>query len=154
MFSGCVNFLYLNLTTFNITILGKMENMFQNCLSLIYLDLGDIKIKNISDKNFILESTNEDIKICAEDPKTIEMFTDNDLTVNCSDDCFQNKSIALKSKKTCVDTCEEDEIYKYEYSNTCMDKCPKGTHHIYRHEYLCQKDVKCKVYKINIAFSF
>ena len=73
------------------------------------------------------------------------------LSLNCSHDCFINKTNVLGIEKKCVENCQDNAYYKYEYNHVCMNKCPFGTHHIYREEYLCQRDVKCKEFKTNIS---
>ena len=45
----------------------------------------------------------------------------------------------------------DDELLKFEYNNVCFEKCPKGSNPIYQKEYICQKDVKCEEYNVNIS---
>ena len=121
---------------------------------MTYLNFGDLE-KQISGSGIvtsnIFQNINKNINICSNLKNLEPIILNYNLSLNCSHDCFINKTNVLGIEKKCVENCQENDYYKYEYNHVCMDKCPFGTHHIYREEYLCQRDVKCKEFKINIS---
>ena len=159
MFSGCSNLLYLDLNSFNFTIVRNISYMFKNCSSLVYLNFGkssnQISINNNGSTD-IFYNIFRDINICSklnniDKIDGIDKIISNyNLSLNCSHECFTNKANVLGSIKKCVENCQENDVFKYEYNNVCMKKCPFGSHHIYQKEYLCQKDLKCKEFRVNI----
>ena len=151
MFSGCSSLLFLNISNFNTSSLIMMNNMFKDCSTLIYLDMGEFESNNNSIKDGIFNGIFEEVNICVNETGGNTSFVDNSLKFNCSGQCYNHQKNVLPNKKICVENCREDDFLQYEYNNICMKECPLGTHHIYRQEFMCQKDVKCEEYQINIT---
>ena len=118
MFSGCNNLLYLNLTNFDLINVTSIENMFEHCDSLIYLNLGELVKQNSinsDNSNILFHNIYQNISICLNLPNINDIILDRDLYPNCSDECFINKGNVLASEKKCVENCQESEYYKYDY---------------------------------------
>ena len=103
--------------------------MFDNCNSLIFLNLISFKEIYSFNANPFLKIS-EDVVYCIDEDKSPIIsyaLKVQGLKNNCSDICFLDTKKIDIEKRECIFYCENSEICKYENRDICCDRCPEGT---------------------------
>ena len=144
MFFRCETLKYLDLSNFNTSLVNNTRSMFQYCSSLLYLNFNGLKMKQDEEreKNYALEFTPSNLKICINDSLTGKLLVSisnivyNANNMNCSDICFEKNIKISLNEDRCLYNCNES-YFKYEYKNYCFEKCPSQTFLPDDKEYIC-----------------
>ena len=100
--------------------------MFENCKSLIYLNLNLFNLKNSTNITDVFKGISPYVKFCINDIDTQNFLLTDGKISECSNKCFQTNIKIDIINKTCVESCLING-YEYEYNNICSKECPKGT---------------------------
>ena len=146
LFFGCVNLKYADLQNFSGSSLTNFVYVFGNCPNLLYVNMRNFKILN-SDNikaywSFVGVPSNA--KFCIEDSTTIN-YLFNEVTVNCSDFCFEENVLFSPWSEGCY--CND--YYKFEYNNKCYNKCPQNMFQLEYYGYICIDSVPENYYLDN-----
>ena len=130
---------YLDLQNFSAASVTNFKYIFTNCGKLLFINLRKFKIPDTS--KVALADTFKNVplttKYCIEDAYTGNYLL-GDITVDCSDFCFQENVILDLITKECV--CND--YYKFEYNNKCLQKCPDEMYHIMTYRtYTCSNNI-------------
>ena len=154
MFSNCKELIFLNLSSFDTTLVTDMSFMFHNCIklkyldlsnfaplnittllktfkymtSLIYLNINSIEINNETELNqTFIQNKNINFKKCANRYNMKNYLSTQNIRNNCSDICFiKNIKIDI-TKNECINSCKVHG-YNYECNNICYTECPERTY--------------------------
>ena len=84
--SNCRNIISIDLSYFNSTLIGNIDNIFSNCTSLSYLDISNFDFGKIASSNSIMIHWKNEI---SENPN---LNTKNDLTICQTEDIIINEN--------------------------------------------------------------
>ena len=130
MFNACTKLKYIDFSNFSPISINIMRQMFRGLSSLIYLNIPSLEKFYDSDISETFNNYNNNpFKICAKQSNMKAYLSNQKITNNCNDICFQ-KNIKIGYDKTnCVTSCKEIG-YSHEYLNICYKECPEYTHAI------------------------
>ena len=134
LFKGCSSLSSLDLSSFNSPRITEVENMFNGCIYLEYINL-----KNI-DGTRLFNGIDHYTKFLEGVPDNVVIYDNNQLgdiiyrqinTKKCKS-LIRNNNWKQYQKKIiyntgdCTNSCKNEVKYKYEYNGKCYESCSKG----------------------------
>ena len=131
MFFNCQQLKEINLETFNTSFLDNMDQMFQYCYNLEYINFKEYNEHNSFSFGNTLEGVRNNLVICLDENnenKYIEQFKTvlaekTCHRIYCGDDWRSHIKKIVPETGGCADDCSD---YKYENNNYCFSTCPEG----------------------------
>ena len=131
------NIKYINMYNADGKSVNNIKYIFSNCKSVLCINLKSFVANNEIDSKNSLREINPNAKICIDDIYTYNLLFEN-LTLNCSDICFQdNIKYDIKNNEYVA----ECDINKFEYKNECHIDCPESTFRLIKGRRICVDEI-------------
>ena len=137
MFYGCKLLTSLNLSNFITEKTSRMNNMFEDCINLEYINIINFSETELSDTSNeyyygMFLGVAENVVICMDENLQSKIFSemaDADITcynIDCSENWKSHQKKIVDETGQCIDYCKNITSYNFEYNGKCYQSCLNG----------------------------
>ena len=127
LFQGCKNLKYIDFGNFNVENVISMDNMFSGCTNLEYINFKNFKESTGIDYTNIFQDVPENLVYCIDDNtninKILEKLNSDCILMECGN-LAKHKKILVNGENYCLDNC-----FSTEFSN--------NKNYLYKQENTC-----------------
>jgi len=136
MFNDCISLISLDFNNLDMSKVNNYNNMFSNCNNLEYINIKNYKPSTLG-RNYFFSECQKNLVVCTEDQELSNIIENYESTcniVNCNENWYEFKKKLNSDDGECIADCNLLDNNIFEYKFKCYPNCPNGT---YNNNYKC-----------------